>query len=559
MSSALLAQDNVRAQGSALLSTSTVTPAEVGLYAEIKLDPENPELQELDDLLLRLGSEESLIDAIEQSAEDAAGGVDITNAEVAFVMLPSALEIAAGTDAPSLGDLTDPDSVADELAQTGSGVSSEGIAFVIRPPDVAAFEAQVGEVTGPGADTEAYLGYEIVNYEEDDGDSSYYVVIGDFFVYATTADDAKLFVDASLDGGESLASVDEFVAASDALPAERIAFAYANGELFMDAAAEAEDPMVSPVIDEMFPQYRAHIGATLGAEADGISFESVMIPVDGSSVEPRGTSDALTYADQMPADTVVYTSGHDLGETLVLRGLGLALVVGFGSLTAESFDDTEATPVPMTVDQMYDAVAQFLGFNLKTDFLDQLTGPYAFGVWGLDAQDPAAVSAVVVSGADDPVVLEDTIGSISFLIQAAGSGEVSVVSRTVGDDTVNNVTFDADGTTMSIDFGVVGDEFMLGLGDGVDTLLLGPDGSLADSPTYMEALAHLPADYESIQYFDVAALAELSETTDTGGMMDDLVASPVPVTVAGVQAESFASVSYVEDGYSRTSAIIVFP
>ena len=75
---ALIAQDDVRAQESALLSTSTVTPAEVGLYAEIKLDPENPELQQLDELLLRLGSEESLIEAIEQSAEDATGGVDVT-------------------------------------------------------------------------------------------------------------------------------------------------------------------------------------------------------------------------------------------------------------------------------------------------------------------------------------------------------------------------------------------------------------------------------------------------------------------------------------------------
>ena len=265
------------------------------------------------------------------------------------------------------------------------------------------------------------------------------MVIDDFFVYATAADDAKLFVDASLDGGETLAGVDEFVTASDALPAERVAFAYANGELFLEAAAETDDPTVAPIIDELGGQYRAHIGATLAAEEDGISFESVMIPADGSSVQPKGTADALNYAEQMPADTVVFASGHDLGETTVLRGLGLAMVVGFGSLTSDSLDETEATPVPMTVDQMYDAVAQFLGFNLKTDFLDQLTGPYAFGVWGLDAQDPAAINAVIVSGTNDPVLLEDTIGSISFLVQAAGSGEVSVVSRTVGDNSVNNV------------------------------------------------------------------------------------------------------------------------
>jgi hypothetical protein len=559
MSAALVAQDDVRAQNMGLLSTSTVTPAEVGLYAEIKLDPENPELQELDQLLLRLGSEESLIEAIEQTAEDATGGVDIANAEVAFVMLPSALESAAGTDVPSFGELTDPDTVADELAQTGTGVGSEGIAFVIRPTDVAAFQAQVEAEAGPDAETEEYLGHEIVSYVEDDGETSYFVIIDDFFVYATAADDAKRFVDASLDGGDSLASVDEFVAASDALPAERVAFAYLNGGLFLDAAAATDDPTVAPFIDELGGQYRAHIGATLGAEEDGISFESVMVPANGLPVRPKGTADALTYAERMPADTVAFASGYDLGETLVLRGLGLALIAGFGSITSDSFDDTEATPVPMTVDQMYEAVAQFLGFNLKLDFLDQLTGPYAFGVWGLDAQNPAELSAVVISDTNDEVVLGDTIGSISFLVQAAGQGEVRVVSRTVGGSSVNNVTFDADGTTMSIDFGVVGDQFVLGLGDGVNTVLVGPDGSLADSPRYMDALAHLPAEYESIQYVDVAALAKLSETAAASDLMGDLVASPVAGTMAETQPDTFASVTYVEDGYSRTSAIIVFP
>ena len=112
---------------------------------------------------------------------------------------------------------------------------------------------------------------------------------------------------------------------------------------------------------------------------------------------------------------------------------------------------------------------------------------------------------------------------------------------------------------MSIDFGVVEDQFVLGIGDGVDTMLLGPDGSLADSPRYTDALAHLPSEYESVHYIDIAALAELSETAGTGDMLDDVVASPVAMTVAGTQPNSFASVTYVEGGYSRTSAVIVFP
>lgn len=560
MSAAILAQSDVRAQSSALLSLSTVTPADATIYAEVALDPENTELQQLDELLLRLGSDESLIEAIQESAEEASGEVDLTDAELAFVLLPSALESAAAESALGPGDLADQDSVTTEL--TNLGATEEGIAIVIRPMDIADFEAQATEEAGSDAEIEEYLGLEIVSYVDDDGDNAVYVIIDDFFIYATTVEDAMLFVDASVDGGESLAGVEEFAATSEALPAKRVAFAYMNGELLVDTvaeAAEAEDPTLAPVASEALSPYRAHIGAILGAEENGISLETVMLSTDGSAVEPSGSADDLTFADQMPADTVVFASGHDLGETIALQSLGLALVAAFGSLNSSEVDDTEATPVPMTVDEMYEAVAQFLGFNLKTDFIDQMTGPYAFGVWGVDSQDPAEIGAVLVSGVDDPVVVSDAIGSTTFLIQAGGQGEVSVISRTVGDATVNTVSFHAEGSDMSVDFGVVDDQFVLGLGDGVDTLLLGPDGSLADSPRFIAAMESLPVEYQAVQFVDVAALVEASEAGGAGGMMDDVLITPVAGSMDEVQPESFASVTYVEDGNTRTSAILLFP
>src|ERR671914_8563 len=81
-------------------------PATVAFYAELKLDPESQELQELDELLLRLGSEDSLIESIEQSTAELGEEVDIAGAEIAFAILPSALETAAESAAPSLGELS---------------------------------------------------------------------------------------------------------------------------------------------------------------------------------------------------------------------------------------------------------------------------------------------------------------------------------------------------------------------------------------------------------------------------------------------------------------------
>jgi hypothetical protein len=112
---------------------------------------------------------------------------------------------------------------------------------------------------------------------------------------------------------------------------------------------------------------------------------------------------------------------------------------------------------------------------------------------------------------------------------------------------------------MSVDFGVVDDQFVLGLGDGVDTLLLGPDGSLADSPRFIAAMENLPAEYQAVQFIDVAALAEASEAGGAGGMMDDVLTTPVAEGMGEVQPESYAAVTYVEDGNTRMSAILLFP
>lgn len=563
MGVALVTQPEVRAQDSPLLSTSTVTPAEVAIYAEVRLDPENEEIRLLDELFLRLGSEESLIDAIENSAQDATGEVDISNAEIAFVVLPSALEDAAEAGTPNFGDLSDPDSVATDLEEAGVGVNDEGIAIVVRPTDVAEFESLAADEAGTEAETEEYLSHDIVSYTGDDGDNAVYVVIEDFFVYATSVADVKLFVDVAEDGSDSLADVDEFTTASNALPSERVAFAYMNGEVFIDSATSAmDDQSLGPIVTDVFSTYRAHFGVTLGADADGITLESVAIPADGSTVEPRDDDDALTYAAQMPEDTVVFASGHDLGDTTVLRSLGLALVAGFASITSDGMDDSEATPeatpAPATVEALYDGVAQFLGFNIKTDFIDQMTGPYAFGVWNIDTEDPADIGAVLVSGVADPMTLGDTVGSISTLVQAAGQGEVSVVSRQVGGATVNNVSFDNNGSMMSVDFGIIEDQFVLGVGDGVDTLLLGPDGSLEDSPRYTAAVSKLPSEYEAIQYVDVATLSSINSGI-ADDMVGDLLATPVAGGMSQTQPEAFAMVTYTEDGFSRMSAILIVP
>src|SRR6187431_1909924 len=85
----LLIHSPALAQEKGLLSTSSVTPADVVLYAEVSLDTGSAQLQQFDKLLARLGSADSLIDAINKSATDPSSNIDLTGAEVAIAVLPS--------------------------------------------------------------------------------------------------------------------------------------------------------------------------------------------------------------------------------------------------------------------------------------------------------------------------------------------------------------------------------------------------------------------------------------------------------------------------------------
>ena len=153
-------------------------------------------------------------------------------------------------------------------------------------------------------------------------------------------------------------------------------------------------------------------------------------------------------------------------------------------------------------------------------------------------------------------MLGDTVDSLSFLIQAAGQGEINVTSRELEGGPINNVTFEADGAEMSVDFGVVGDEFILGIGNGADIVSTGPTESLSDSSSYTDALSYLPEEYTSVLYVDIAALtavgSDMNGTVFEGNDMLMGLANDNDVPV-----ESFAAVSWTDDGNSRTSAIIV--
>jgi hypothetical protein len=550
-----------RAQEPALLSPSTVTPETVLFYAEISLDTSSEQLQQLDELLQRLGSEESLIDALNESAAETAD-VDLTGSEVAIAILPAALETGAGAssevmDAVNTGELTE------GLSEAGVASDTEGVVLIIRPMDIDAFESSARESEGVPTDTETYLGAEILTYDDGEGDATSYVFEGNFAFAATTPDDLKPFVDAARGETGTLSEVEGFQTASELLPQERVAYAFSNGPALFEAAEDAAEgePLAADVM-AMLESYNGFSGLVVSAAQEGVRIDSVMVPEDGSAnAVASGSAADLDLAERMPEDTVVFASGYDLGQSAFMNLLGLGVIAAATSgLSDFDSEDELASPTPVSVEDMYGQVEMLLGFNLKTDFMDQLSGPYAFGVWNVDEELP---SAALVSGVTDATEIGDTVGTISQLVQAAGQGEVSVTSLSVTGGAVDHVEFESDGMAISIDYGVIGNEFVLSLGGGAETVMNGPEESLANSETFTNSLSLLPAEYQALYFLDIAALDTASAlgARDFAEEQGDLISSLLATPEAGSETvpDAFAAATYVQDGYYFTSGILIVP
>ena len=378
-------------------------------------------------------------------------------------------------------------------------------------------------------------------------------------IAGSTVAEIKMFIDTARGTSDSLADLEQFGQASDLLPADRVAYAFSNGQVLQDAIEQAfEQPEWYAQIEESLGSLITYSGVTISAAEAGLRFDSVSIPVNvGDEFSANGVAANLDGASRMPIDTVIFAEGFELGQSTLMNALGIGLVAAFITASSSSSDE-EASPTPVSVDDLYDQMAQLIGFNLKTDFIDQLTGPYAFGVWNVDAEMP---TVALVSGADDLVKLGDTLGTISLLIQAGGQGQTNVTSLVVEGGSLDHVEFEDGGTTYEIDYGVANGEFVLSLGGGAETVVNGPAESLADSTRYTTALSYLPSEYQAVYYVDLVRAEDAGE--DAAGALigeDGPLANMLAIPEAGGSpAESLAAVSYVEDGYAFTSGIVVVP
>jgi hypothetical protein len=277
-------------------------------------------------------------------------------------------------------------------------------------------------------------------------------------------------------------------------------FGYADSSVLLDTAGDLEIASVtvssldSPVGPTAF---------TIVAADNGLRLESVSIPTSASADLPDTGDANPEMASNVPESTLALFAGKDLGQSWAMVQLQKVLLTTLaGAMGAGDIDLSD-----FEIEEQFGFLSMLTGINFKTDLLDQLQGDYGAALFSLDTHDPLSSSAVIASDLGDADRVSVGVTSLGPLIQSSGAGTASVTTASVDGQTVNNVTVHTDGLSATIQYGVVDDQLMVGLGNGIETLATPPDATLDSSAAYQAALAELPATYDSVIYIDTQAIA----------------------------------------------------
>ncbi|MDQ4045667.1 MAG: DUF3352 domain-containing protein, partial [Chloroflexota bacterium] len=398
-----------------------IVPETAYLYIEANLDTSTEQGALAADLLQRAGLAELL--------EEEAGAEEIpADFQIAFVLttvpdLDTLDEVSAVT--------TDPMAATESLDEGGFAVIVSGAgAEQFIPDERASMEADAAAGLGEITDSE-YGGITITTFVPSDEftEGSAMATIGGYTVFATSAEDLHPLIDTFNEDVPSLTSNERYQLLMDLLPSDNLASGWINGVALIEAVeASSPEALASMDVDSL-AALDAWTAFAFAAEPQGFRLETRSLPNELVESEPVPLDGA--FLDAVPADAVLVNTGTGIDSS------GLLTMLAFLFASEFAGEDLMATPVDQAdVAQMQeDVFAQsesLLGFNIKTDFIDNLTGQYGIfvSVEDIMAETPT-VDALIVSDIINPVVVQDVMSKISFIAGAALGDQGSIETRDV--------------------------------------------------------------------------------------------------------------------------------
>lgn len=490
-----------------------VVPAESVLYADADLDQTSDQWVLMYELLERSGlsdlAEEEL-DASPEEVGDMAEMVEFTG---------RAALVFTSADAFSAEALNDFSDEAANIAADPSDVASDvpqGFAVVFQPEDPQAlytfFQDMVADEAEENAatvETVDYNGTTIEYWESTDPeiDPTAVALIEETVVLAVRPMDVEPIVDTINGDLESLSSTESFNTIAESFTTPSISFGYVNTTAIVEEMATA-DPQVADALGDA----GGYMGWNVYVDNDGFRMDSVFA-VDDRAGNPLPESFDPTLADRVSADAMLFLNGNNLAGTGLSELLGVALQASF----AESEGAMDPTPVATpSVEEVYAELESQLGFNLKTDFLDQMTGEFGVAVTVDQIFSAEPVTDVVfVSGVADETTVTDATDQIRFIVSSSVEDTVQISDREVTGGTVTSVVLPAEetgGLPITLEWGVINGEFLLGVNGGIDSYLDGATTPLSSDPNYEATMSLLPQeDVVGVAYLNLARLLPMIE------------------------------------------------
>jgi hypothetical protein len=513
----LLAIAPVAAQATAPFATASLVPADALLYTVVPLVDNEEQWQQGMTLLRRagLGAEFDALTAeiLGAESEDEASVELFLGGEVAMVVTDTAMDI-----------------LADQIAGDASGAtaaptySESGLAFLITaesPTFVAlAIESAIAgtaEELGVEVEQTQYDGVTINYVSVPDGSEETPMAtarIGDIVLAAGFPSDLEPLIETSNGDRAPLAELDAFGEARAALDQDYLLFGYLNPpptDILEQALSEAGLPVTMP--ESTF----APTGFLVAADEPGFRLETVSIGTGSATANTTNLADSQLVTTT-PDDALILFSGLDLAGTGILD-IAASLILGASGLVPPS-----ATPVPSdeVLASQFEELARIVGVNFRTDLLLQLTGAYGF--WAELDPESGNVTTLFTSEVDDVEAVSGALFQVTLLAQSAGSGQMTVTTRPVGEtDRVFSI-LTGDATVPRVEYGILGETMVIGLGEAVDAYADGPESPLAGSESFDVVMSALPEATTGLMYIDLEqAIPLLSTAADETGV-DDLAA-----------------------------------
>jgi hypothetical protein len=389
---------------------------------------------------------------------------------------------------------------------------------------------------------------------------------GDFIIAGVSQADVTEIIDVVDGATDSLADSAEAEQVAAELPAETLSFTYLDVAAILDAVGEK----TVQKLQAMMPQadqalWQARAGFAVSAVEPGFRVDAVAVPGESGSLGSAAIANdpaISAAAERVPAESFLYEAGVIPENAFVGAAYMLALAVN-GDMAGENgqYGKHNQLPTEQEMEEEIATAAATLGFDPRSELFDLLGGQFiAFSSFPTFDMNGVGLDAVAAVATTDAGNLNETTRKIAAAIDRSDTG-ADVSARNVDGDTIYVVTDPEMAKGPSLEFGVVDDQAVVGIGGGIEDLVTEPAASLADDPQFQAVMEELPDEYYQVTYVNIGQAIDVV-TAMLGAMNESrtgeaAVATPGPAAGSPANIRALGAVAY-QRGEAAGSSMILY-